>query len=299
MSVLGVGDCTLDHFGIVERFLDPSMKVEMSTFSVQGGGAAATATVVLARWGVETSFVGKVGDDFRGDQIEMTLAEEGIETDGLFHEREAVSQFSFVAIESSSAQRKVLYTEGTVSDIGPEAVADRDLEETELVVVDGRHSDGQLDLMERANEAGVPVILNASETVPTRDDLVERSDYLLASELFASRLTGVGQLDSICASLLEAGPDAVAVTLGDEGAVAADASRPDETVRIAPHEVEVVDTTGAGDVFAGAFSFGILRDWSLEETAEFANVAAALSCTGVGARGAIPALDDVNQQLSG
>jgi sugar/nucleoside kinase (ribokinase family) len=297
MSVLGVGDCTLDHFGIVERFLDPSMKVEMSTFSVQGGGAAATATVVLARWGAETSFVGKVGDDFRGDQIEMTLAEEGIETDGLVHEREAVSQFSFVAIESSSAQRKVLYTEGTVSDIGPEAVADRHLEGTELVVVDGRHPDGQLDLMERANEAGVPVILNASETVPTRDELVGRSDYLLASERFASRLTGVGQLDSICASLLEAGPDAVAVTLGNEGAVAADASRPDEPVRIAPHEVEVVDTTGAGDVFAGAFSFGILRDWSLEETAEFANVAAALSCTGIGARGAIPRLDDVNQQL--
>jgi sugar/nucleoside kinase (ribokinase family) len=297
MSILGVGDCTLDHFGIVERFLDPSMKVEMSTFSVQGGGAAATATVVLARWGVETNFVGKVGDDFRGDQIEMTLAEEGIDTEGLVHEPETVSQFSFVTIESSSAQRKVLYTKGTVGEIDREAVADRDLEETELVVVDGRHPDSQLALMRAANEAGVPVILNASETVPDRDELVERTDYLLASERFASRLTGVGQLDSICGSLLEAGPEAVAVTLGDEGAVAAEADHPDQTVRIAPHPVDVVDTTGAGDVFAGAFTYGILQEWPLEKTAEFANVAAALSCKGIGARGAIPSLDEVESRF--
>lgn len=296
MRILGVGDCTLDHFGIVERFLDPGRKVEMSKFSVQGGGAAATATVVLARWGVETAFVGKVGDDFRGDQIEMTLAEEGVDTDGLVQEPEAVSQFSFVTLESTTRHRQLMFTRGTVGNLEPGDVDAGRLEEAELLVVDGRQPDCQREVMREANAHGVPVVLNASEMVPTRETLVERADYLLASERFASRFTGVGELESMCDSLLQAGPETVAVTLGDEGAVARQGEG-ESMLRVAPHDVEVVDTTGAGDVFAGAFSYGVLEEWSLARIAEFANTVAALSCTGIGARGAIPPLDEALRHI--
>lgn len=296
MSVLGIGGCTLDHFGIVERFLDPGLKVEMSKFSVQGGGAASTAVVVLARWGVDTSFIGKVGDDLRGRQIEMTLAEEGVDTDGLIHEDDAVSQFSFITLENTTGQRQLLYTHGTVSDIAAGEVDTTPLDETELLLVDGLQPEAQLELTARAVERDIPVILDASDMEPSRERLVERADYLLASERFASRFTGVGELDSICEALLEAGPHTVAVTLGDEGVVGADTDT-DGPVRAREHEVDVVDTTGAGDVFSGAFTYGVLEDWPLDKMIRVANTAAALSCTGIGARGAIPDFEDVRRRI--
>lgn len=292
MSVLGIGDCTLDHFGIVERFLDPGLEVEMSKFSVQGGGAAATAVVVLARWGVETSFIGKVGDDLRGRQVEMTLAEEGVDTDGLIHETDAVSQFSFITLESTTGQRQLLYTHGTVGDIAADEVEGVSLDETELLLVDGLQPDAQLPLMQEADDRDIPIILDASDMDPSREQLVEHADYLMASERFASRFTGVGELDSICESLLEAGPHTVAVTLGDEGVVGTD-TETDGLVRAREHEVDVVDTTGAGDVFSGGFTYGVLEGWPLEKTMQVANTAAAISCTGIGARGAIPEFDEV------
>lgn len=296
MSVLGIGNCTLDHFGIVDRFLDPGMKVGMSKFSVQGGGAAATAIVVLARWGVDTAFIGKVGDDLRGRQIEATLAEEGVDTSNLVHEEEAVSQFSFISLESTTGRRKMMFTRGTVSDIGPEEVSHEPLDDAELLLVDGLEPEPQLEMMRAAKDRGIPIILDSSDMDPSRKELVELSDYLLASERFASRYTGVGQLESICETLLSAGPKTVAVTLGDEGVVGAQRGG-DGLVRERSYEVDVVDTTGAGDVFAGAFTYGVLNDWPLAKTTRVANITAALSCGGIGARGAIPAFRVVESRL--
>lgn len=292
MKVLGIGECTLDHFGLVERFLDPGMKVEMSKFSVQGGGAAATALVVLARWGVDTGFVGKVGDDPRGAQIEATLAEEGVETSGLIHEDAAISQFSFITLENRSGERKMQFTRGTVSALEPGEIDVGRLDDAELLLVDGIQPKAQIRAMREAQKRNVPVLLDASDMEPSRADLVENSDYLMTSERFASRFTGVGQLDAICESLLEVGPQTVAVTLGDEGVVAAEEGR-GGLVRESSHEVDVTDTTGSGDIFAGAFAYGILQDWSLEQTTRAANITAGISVSGMGARGSIPTLAEV------
>lgn len=296
MKVLSIGECTLDHFGLVDRFLDPGMKVEMSKFSVQGGGAAATASVLLARWGVETGFIGKVGDDPRGAQIEATLAEEGVDTSGLIHETDAISQFSFISLEGKSGERKMQFTDGTVDPLGADELDVDRIGEAELLVIDGLQPESQLHAIRAAGERGVPVLLDASDMDPSRAELAERSDYLITSERFASRFTGVGQLDAICESLLSVGPETVAVTLGDEGVVAATEGR-DRLVREHAFEVDVTDTTGSGDIFAGAFAYGVVQGWSLERATQFANVTAGLSVAGIGARGAIPTFSEVESRL--
>jgi len=296
MRVLGIGECTLDHFGLVERFLDPGMKVEMSKFSVQGGGAAATATVVVARWGIETGFVGKVGGDPRGAQIEATLAEEGIDTSGLIREADAVSQFRFTTLEWQSGERKMQFTRGTVPPLEASEVDREAIRRADLLLVDGLQPEVQLRAVRVAREMEIPTVLDASDMDPSRTELVERSDYLITSERFASRFTGVGQLDSMCGSLLSLGPRVVAVTLGDEGVVAAEQRR-EGLVRVDSHEVEVTDTTASGDIFAGAFAYGVLQGWSLGKTTRVANAAAGLSVAGIGGRGSIPTLEEVRSRL--
>ena len=75
-KILGVGHCTLDYLGVVERFAEPDFKIELDAFSAQGGGGPATAMVALARWGMQTAFVGKVADDARGHEILATRMQE-------------------------------------------------------------------------------------------------------------------------------------------------------------------------------------------------------------------------------
>jgi sugar/nucleoside kinase (ribokinase family) len=294
MRVLSVGGCTLDHIGVVERFLDANASAEMPKFSVQGGGCAATAVVALARWGVETRFVGKVGDDTRGNLIRMTLADEGVDTFEMIRETGAVSQFRFIVVERGTGRKQTLYTRGSVSALMPEEVDVAVLNDVDLLLVDGTQKAPQLKLMRAAREHGIPVVFEAKRNQRDVEELVSASDVLVASERFASQFAGVGRLERLCEVLLERGPSRVIVTMGDEGVVGME--RADgRMIRQGPHPVELVNTTGAGDVFMGATAYGMLHQWEFERVLQFANKAAALSCTDIGGRSAIYPVDEISR----
>jgi sugar/nucleoside kinase (ribokinase family) len=292
MRVLSVGSCTLDHIGVVERFLGPNFKTEMSKFSVQGGGCAATSVVALARWGVNTRFVGKVGSDPRGQLIETTLADEGVDTSHMAHEEGGISQFRFILVESSTGRKKTMYTRGSVSALEPAELDMSVLDDVDLLLVDGQQKETQIPLMRAAKERGITVVFEANRSQKDAAELVANADFLVASERFASQFAGVGQLESLCHALLERGPSRVIVTMGDEGVVGMDAANA-EMIRQQAHAVDVIDTTGAGDIFLGAIAYGLLHDWTFADLIEFANKAGALSCTDIGGRSAIFSVEEI------
>ncbi|MFW5967016.1 MAG: carbohydrate kinase family protein [Persicimonas sp.] len=292
MRILTVGECTLDHFGVVERFLEPDFEVEMSKFSVQGGGCAATAAVTASRWGAETRFAGKTGSDARGDLIEMTLADEGVDTSALIHEGGAVSQFRFILVEAGTGRKKTVFTRGSVSPLDSAEVDSGLLDGVDVVLVDGAQRAAQLELIGAARERDIRVVFVANSRQRDAQALVDGADYLVASERFASEFAGVGRLEKLCETLLERGLKGVAVTMGDEGVVGM-CSTDGALIRQEAYPVDVVDSTGAGDVFAGAFTYGLLHDWDFERVISVANRAGAMSCTDIGSRSAIPSLADV------
>ena len=149
MRVLGVGHCTLDFIGVVDRFVEPDFKKEFTQFSTQGGGAAATAVVALSRWGVETGFVGKVGSDPRGDEIERTLAQEGVDTRGLVHQPEAVSQMSFIVVEQASGRKNTYMTGGSVAPLRSDEVDLGVLDGATVLLCDSTHPEAELRLVGR------------------------------------------------------------------------------------------------------------------------------------------------------
>lgn len=294
MRVLSVGGCTLDHIGVVGRFVEANSYAEMSKFSVQGGGCAATAVVALARWGVDTRFVGKVGDDTRGNVIRMTLAEEGVDTFEMIREAGAVSQFRFISVEDGSGRKRTLFTPGSVTPLSADEVDVAILNDVDLLMVDGSEKEAQLKLMIEARKRGITVIYEAKRNQRDVEELVANTDIFLASERFASQFAGVGQLERLCEELLERGPSQVIVMMGDEGAVGMD--RDDgKLIRQKPHAVELVNTTGAGDVFLGATAYGVLNDWDFAHIIRFANTAAALSCTDIGGRSALYSVEDIER----
>ncbi len=295
MRVLAAGYCTLDQIGLVERFAERGIATEMPTFSIQGGGTAATAAVALSRWGIELSFVGKVGDDERGDLIIRTVESEGVNTSAMVREAGKVSQLSFVIIETTSGVSHVYYTSGNVSPLRAEEVDDSQVDGADLLLVDGEYPNAQLALMKSAREKGTPVLLEANRNRQVAEECVPHADIVVASERAASSFTGVGDLVGICEAMLEKGPRRVVITMGDEGAVARD--RGGEMVRVPVYDVPVVDRTGAGDIFLAAVALGCLKEWDVERLLRFANAAASLSCKGIGARSAIPSQEEIEGLL--
>ena len=296
MRVLAVGHCTLDQIGFVEHFARDDEEVEMPTFSVQGGGTAATAAVALARWGASPSFVGKVGDDDRGDKIVRTLQEEGVQVGQMVRDAGAISQVRFVIVEVNSGRRQTYYTPGNVGPLLGEEVDPKIVDGHDLLLVDGVFPAVKIDLMKRAQEQGIPVVLEADHDRHVVGDCVTRADVVVASEREASAFTGVGSLQGICEAFLEQGPELAIVTLGDEGAVAM--GRDGALVRVEATPVDVVDTMGAADVFLGAVGLGVLEGWSLEKMVRFAIAAAGEACTGPGGRSSIASREALQAQLN-
>lgn len=295
MTVLGIGHCTLDYIGVVDRFVETDALRELDQFSTQGGGAAATAVVALARWGVDASFIGKVGDDVRGAEIVRTLADEGVDVQRMVQQRGGVSQLAMTVVERTTGRKQGYVTRGTVEALTPGEVGPDVLDGVTVLLCDGTHGEVEVPLMRAAKDRGITVMLDATTPSPHIAAAVAAADYLVASERFASQYAGVGELESLCRALLEQGPSTVVVTLGNEGCVAM--STDGVLHRQPAHAVEVLDTTGAGDVFHGGVLYGVVNGWELPRVLSFATIAAGLSCTALGGRSRIASVAEIELLL--
>lgn len=286
-NVLAVGRCTLDYIGVVERMSEGEVRSELEQFSIQGGGTAATAIAILSRWGIGAKFVGKVGDDRRGEHILSTLRGEGVDVSDVVIVEDGISQCDYTIVEERTARTRSYFTQGTISPMSVEEVERRWLDKQDILLVDGSCPEAQLVLMQEAKARGVTTVLDAYVPNAAIEALVPWADYLIAGERFISRLTGEGALQNMLASSLEMGPSVAVITLGNEGCIAMTKGDA-QSVRVAAYDVDVVDRTGAGDIYHGAFLYAMCQQWSLQQCLAFANVAAAHCCAQIGGRGSLP-----------
>jgi sugar/nucleoside kinase (ribokinase family) len=154
-----------------------------------------------------------------------------------------------------------------------------------VVHVDGHDTAAAITVASWAQEAGIPVVADLDELYPGVEGLIEKVDHLIVSRDIPERLTGSPDLTESLPRVQERfGCTLTAATLGKDGVLAWD----DRDFCYRPAWcVEAVDTTGAGDIFHAGYIYGLLQNWELERTLDFACAAAALNCTGTGARGGI------------
>jgi sugar/nucleoside kinase (ribokinase family) len=159
------------------------------------------------------------------------------------------------------------------------------------VLVDGIEVEAATQAAKWAHEAGVPVIADLDEEYDGGDELLACVDYLIVSRDFPVHMTGERELARSLRMLHSKYKCRLAAaTLGPDGVVAWDGER---ILRRAACRVPVVDTTGAGDIFHAGFIYGLMQGWELEKQLDFACAAAALNCTGQGARGRIGGVEEI------
>lgn len=293
MDVVGLGLCTLDHLFVVPHPPTFERGAPVRAYSTQGGGPVATALVALARLGAHVGFIGRIGDDEAGHFIRQDFERYGVDTSHLEAEPGRVSAVSLCLVSEATGDRSFCVRGTDVTPIKPEELDREYLLSARFLHLDG-FAEASAAAAMMAKEAGVHTVYDAGYYGPKSVELIRVTDTLIASEYFA-RSHSSRPPEEIAVEMLDLGPSTVCITLGARGCVVATR---DEVFHQPAFKVHVVDTTGAGDVFHGAFIFGMLRGYSLRRTAEFASAVAAIKCTKLGGRAGIPTLEQTEEFLA-
>jgi sulfofructose kinase len=249
------------------------------------GGQVASALVACQKLGLRTTYIGTVGDDERARVQIESLRESGVDLQYLQVRPGCANQSAYILVDGQTGERTVFWRRDDCLRIDPEQITPEQITCARLLHIDGHDTAAVEHGARLARQAGIPVTVDVDTIYAGFDRVLPNVDYLIASSEFPGRWTG--ERDPFRALELiqeEYGMKVAAMTLGDRGALAREGGNFHYSPAFA---VECVDTTGAGDIFHGAFCYGVLRQFSLERTLEFSNAMAALNCTAMGARGGI------------
>lgn len=295
MRVVGIGQCSWDYLATVDSFPASDTKAEVGNWQEQGGGPVATALVTLARLGIPCNFHGVVGNDPEGEKIIQSLHGEGIGISGLVRREQAVSQKAFIAIEKHSAKRTIFWQRPSGTPLLPDELPESAFDDCCFLLLDGLMPEVSLIAAEKARGSGIPVMLDAGKVRPGMLEIAGLCDYLVASEQFARDLGWNDNPASFQRQAMSLGAPVVTITLGAQGSI----TYQDGEMIITPaFQVEALDSTGAGDVFHGAYIFGLLRGLDLADTIRFASAVSAMKCRRIGGRAGIPNTTEALRFLS-
>ena len=293
-DVIGIGACTADMLFVVPQLPVFGQSMRASQYLRQSGGPVATALVTLARLGVSTRFIGRVGDDPEGEFIREEFRKEGVDVSQLMVERNVFSRAVLVVVDQATGERgftsrRETNTPLTASDLNRQEIAS-----AKVLHLD-EANETSIQAAKWAKAAGVTVVFDGTRYSEMLTELLlPVVDIPIVSEAFVQEWMPGAPPEAVVERLCEFGARIAVVTLGERGCVAKWKA---ELLTFPAFPVDVLDTTGAGDAFHGGFIYGVLQDWSVAEIVRFASAVASINCCQLGGRSGLPTVEEVHQFL--
>ncbi len=290
MKIIGFDYPCMDLNILCPRVPVEEELVEVQDISLMGGGKVANAIAAAARLGAKTAFIGAVGNDRYGRLCREDLREHGVDVSGL-QIRGGRTSFCVSIVDSVKRGKHYIEYASTVplwrkSDIPYEIFEPGDylmlyqMDETAAFMAEYVH------------KAGGKVVVDGDEYDERTQENLKNTDIFIMSEYYYSHLFEDENYAENLASMAKTGPEVILVTLGSKGCAGYDHG---VYFRTEPYHVDICDTTGAGDVFHGAFTCGISEGMSASGAAAFASAVSAVKCTILGGRTGIPTRECVEQ----
>jgi sulfofructose kinase len=241
--------------------------------------------VTCAKLGLRAKYIGTLGDDERGAVQLESLRASGVNLDDIEIRPDCPNQTAYILIDQTTGERTVLWHRNDCLRIDPDSITPEKITCARLLHIDGHDTPAVSRAAEIARRHHIPVSVDVDTIYPGFDRVLPNVDYMVASSEFPGRWTGEPDPFRALAMIQdEFGMRVAAMTLGADGALA----RVDGQYIYSPGFVaDAMDTTGAGDVFHGAFCYAVIESMPVREALEFSNAMAALNCTALGARGNI------------
>ena len=290
MKVVCVGHSTYDTTLPMDFYPAENLKYRITEHIECGGGPASNGAYLLAKWGMDTTMMSAVGDDYYGQQIVKEFKEIGANIDCLEVHSNYMTPSSYIIANRSSGSRTII-----TSKKDPIRKLDHDGHiPADLILIDGEHPE-TAEAVLLANPDAISVI-DAGRLTDDTKRLGKLVKYVVCSKVFAEEFAGrkidVSDLDSLIycyEKLREYFQNTVVITLEDKGSF----TKLEDYEILPTVKVQAVDSTGAGDIFHGAFAYFIGNGYSLRDTIHYASITSAISITRVGARISIPELSEV------
>ena len=293
-DIIGIGVCTVDYLVIVPRLPKRNENMRARRFARELGGLASIALVAAARLGARAQLIARIGDDEAGDYIRGALLDEGIDVSRLLVAPGGESHVSVIVVHEPSGDRSIMTRLPTSQAVQKRDLRREDIAGARLLFVD-KFTEATLQAAKWAREAGRHVLLDPSQPYAQIKPLLEYVTVPIVPEAWARAWLPDLPVGAVAERLCQEGAQIAVVTCGERGAVA---SWDGQTQAFPAFTVDVVDTTGAGDAYHGAFMYALLQGWDVPRMAEFAAAVGALNCRALGGRSALPRLDEVERFLA-
>jgi len=294
-DLVGVGLNATDTLLLVSKYPENGGKVPFERELISPGGQVASALATGGKLGLRTKYIGVVGDDERGRIQLASLRETGMNLDDVEIRAGCPNQSAYIVIDQSTGERTVFWHRPDCLRLDPAHITPEKIVCGRMLHVDGHDTPAVARAARIAREHGIPVTVDVDTIYPGFDQVLASVDYLVASTGFPARWTGEPDPFRALERIQnEHHMRVAAMTLGQHGALA----RAGGKFTYSPgFVVDCADTTGAGDVFHGAFCYSVLKEATLQDALEFSNAMAALNCTRLGARGGIATAEEARHLI--
>lgn len=329
IDIVGIGASTLDRFIVVDHYPTGREVQQVVSSTTDGGGPVATALAVAGKYGACTAMIDSIGDDMVGRHILDDFEKYNVNTNAIQVERGAKSGVATILVKQSTGERAVFFERSTATEPDFLEVHKQLIEDAYILHINGRHRQLMRSAMAVAKEAGTIISLDGGAQRYDEDmkAITEDSHIVIVARDYAEKYTGATNLEDACRIIHDRGALIAGVTDGANGSYFV---WPDGTAyRCEPFpQKSIVDTTGAGDSFHGAFLANLAHiinhmkgqetistskshgasiravelikhcaHSDLEKAAIFASVVASLNTQGIGGRSPLPTLQSVQELI--
>jgi len=297
LDVLGLGESSVDHVNLLPAAplaRGTASKLRISSTFDAAGGQIASMLAACSSLGLRAGYLGPLGNDDNGRLIRDELESRGVDLSHVIV-RDAPARFAIILVDESTGERTVLWHRDPGLDIAEEEI-DPSVLTARVLHVDDVDESAAIRTARIASARGMTVTSDLDRVTERTPELIASVSIPIFAEHVPPTLTGERDPERALRKLRKQHPGLLCVTLGTAGSMALDGDR---LIQVPAFSVHAMDTTGAGDVFRAGFVYGLLAGWATLDVLRFANAAAAVSCTRLGAMGSAPTLTDVEQMLAG
>ena len=287
-DVIGLGQPIQDLLVELEQLPETNHNLAMNDYIFQGGGNVATAMVASGMMGLKAAMIGSVGDDLFGNALLADFEFNGVDTSHIIVESGTRTDFCICVTERAVEGKEFISKQGTCHIIQPEQLDEAFIQSGKVLHV-GILTPAAIRACEMMHAGGGKVSIDAAYYRPDIYGNYCHLDIFIASENYYNKMHEEMKTDmtreETCRFIQKQGPEIVIFTFGTEGCFGVDKHKYFE---MPCFKVETVDSTGAGDVFHGAFIYAWLQGWDIERAARFCSGVSAIKCTQRGGRAGIP-----------
>ena len=291
MKFICIGHSTYDTTLPVQEYPKENIKYRVPFHIECGGGPVSNGAYLLAKWGMDTTICSVIGNDYYGDRIIEDFKEIGANTKYLEKKDDHMTSSSYIIANMSNGSRTIL-----TSKKDPIRKLDQTItEQYDVILVDGEHPETAIEVLD--NNKNAISVLDAGRLNDDTKEIGKKVTYLVCSKDFAEDFTNtkiessdIEVLSRIHQIMTDYFKTNIIITLEADGSF----TKIDDNYEIIPSiKVKALDSTGAGDIFHGAFTYFIANNYPLREAIKMASITGAISVTRIGSRYSIPFLQEI------